>query len=375
MTELTIETRDFVGKRLETEALIDSLPPLAQAGLKQFSLERMTGYGVDYADAIELRARIIGGADWQEAAGALAEGLLGLITPASPAPTRADILLRASAVLRMGQMMMIDNSPERSALFCHAAGLYQQAAECGLNRERVTIVGPNGTLVGWVIRSTASQSVGSAIVFGGVEGWAMDFDSMGDALAARGIDVLMLDCPGQGETRFAHDHYLTAGWLGDLTAVVDFIAGRFDGQPIGVVGNSMGGSLAMTVAGADTRIAACCNNGGVIKPSMGRVVGGAFFAKMVAFCGTNDEDKATEIWDSVAPLEAPANPGYPLLVIQGGMDPLVPTEHAQMLMQMAPTQDKRMVLFSDGNHCIYNHLRDRDNLVADWMFEKLGAAG
>ena len=70
-----------------------------------------------------------------------------------------------------------------------------------------------------------------------------------------------------------------------------------------------------------------------------------------------------------------AGSGYPLLVIQGGMDPLVPTEHAQMLMQMAPTQDKRMVLFSDGNHCIYNHLRDRDNLVADWMFEKLGAAG
>lgn len=129
MTDLIIETRDFAGKRLETDALIDSLPSLAQAGLRQFSLERMIGYGLDYADAIELRARIIDGADWKEAAVALADGLIGLITPASPAPTRAGILLRASAVLRMGQMMMIENSPERSALFCHAAGLYEQARQ------------------------------------------------------------------------------------------------------------------------------------------------------------------------------------------------------------------------------------------------------
>jgi pimeloyl-ACP methyl ester carboxylesterase len=136
----------------------------------------------------------------------------------------------------------------------------------------------------------------------------------------------------------------------------------------------MGGSLAMNVAGTDKRIAACCNNGGVIKPSMGRTVGGAFFAKMVAFCGAVDEDQATSIWESVTPLEASGNRGYPLLVIQGGRDILVPTAHGQMLLDMAPTQDKRMVLFSDGDHCIYNHRSDRDNLVADWMLERLSAA-
>jgi hypothetical protein len=33
-----------------------------------------------------------------------------------------------------------------------------------------------------------------------------------------------------------------------------------------------------------------------------------------------------------------------------------------------------MVVFSDGDHCIYNHRSDRDNLVADWMRERLSAA-
>jgi alpha-beta hydrolase superfamily lysophospholipase len=374
MIDLPIEIRQFSGKRLETEAAFEGLAPISQAGLKQFSLERMMGYGVDYADAIELRARIIDGVEWKQAAISIAEDLLALAPPTAPVPSRISACHRAAALLRMGQMMMLENTQERAALYARSADLYQHASELGLNRERLVIDGPGGRLAGWWIKATIAPAVGSAIAFGGVEGWAMDFDSMGDALAARGVDTLMLDCPGQGETRFAHDHYLTPGWLGDLAAVIDFLSAHAPDRPIGIVGNSMGGSLAMTVAGADKRIAACCNNGGVIKPSLGRSVGNAFFAKMVAFCGAVDEDQATAIWENVTPLDAPGNPGYPLLVIQGGRDPLVPTEHAQMLLQMAPTQDKRMVVFSDGDHCIYNHRSDRDNLVADWMRERLSAA-
>lgn len=369
-----IETRQFTGKRIESEATLEGLSAISQAGLNQFSLERMTGYGVDYADAIELRARIVDGADWKEAAEGLAQEVLDLIAPTTPAPTQRNQLCRASALLRMGQMMLLSDTEERVGIYKRAAQLYERAIAFGSNRERITIDGPFGPMAGWLIPSTAVPAIGSCIVFGGVEGWAMDFDTMGEALAARGIEALMLDCPGQGETRFAHGHYLNANWQRSLEAVIDYLEVRLPNNPIGIIGNSMGGSLAMTVAGADPRIAACCNNGGVIKPSMGRMVGGAFFAKMVAFCGTDDEDAAEAIWDSVTPLHAPANPDYPLLVVQGGHDPLVPTDHAQTLLQMAPTRNKRMVLFSDGNHCIYNHLADRDNLIADWMLEQLSTS-
>jgi esterase/lipase len=366
---LEVETRQFTGKRAESEAALEGLSPISRAGLAQFSLERMTGYGVDYADAIELRARIIDGADWKEAGITLADEVLALAPQDASTASRINCLHRASALLRMSQMMMLDNSVERAEIFNRAAALYASAAALGLNRKRVVIEGPGGPLVGWLIGSTAQHSIGSAIIFGGIEGWAMDFDSMGDALAERGIDALMLDCPGQGETRFAHGHYLSTSWQDNISGVVDFLQAREPDRPIGIVGNSMGGSFAMSFAGADKRIVACCNNGGVMKPSMGRFVGGTFLAKMVAFCGTNDENLAIAIWDSVLPLQAEENPDYQLLVVQGGEDPLVPNEHAQVLLQMAPTRNKRMVLFSDGNHCIYNHRRDRDNLIADWMLD------
>lgn len=369
-----VETRQFVGKRIENEAAIEGLSPISQAGLAQFSLERMTGYGVDYADAIELRARIQDGADWKEAGIALADEVLALAPEDASKASRINCLHRASALLRMSQMMMLDNSAERAEVFSRAATLYASAAALGLNRKRVIVDGPGGPLVGWLIRSTTLQSTGSAIIFGGMEGWAMDFDTMGDAMAARGIDALMLDCPGQGETRFAFGHYFAADWQRDLGAVIDFLEAQSSGRPVGIVGNSMGGSLAMTIAGSEPRIAACCNNGGALKPSMGRMAGGAFFAKMVAFCGIEDADAVTAIWDTVTPTEASGNAGYPLLVVQGGKDPLITDDHAAMLFNMAPTSDKKMVRFSDGDHCIYNHRQDRDNLVADWMSARLTAA-
>src|ERR1700738_1125839 len=118
----------------------------------------------------------------------------------------------------------------------------------------------------------------------------------------------------------------------------------------------------------------CCCNGGVIKPTLARGKT-TFFAKMIAACGTNDEEEALAAWgavDPIAPTIAPrSGNGYPLLIVQGGKDPMIPTAASEMLLGAAPTDDKEMVVFSDGDHCIYNHRDDRDALIADWARSRL----
>jgi len=42
-----------------------------------------------------------------------------------------------------------------------------------------------------------------------------------------------------------------------------------------------------------------------------------------------------------------------------------------MLLAAAPTDEKEMVVFSDGDHCIYNHREDRDALITDWVRSRL----
>ncbi|WP_210587701.1 alpha/beta hydrolase [Streptomyces sp. GESEQ-35] len=368
-----VVTLDFVGRRAETEEVTSRLSAESQAALRQFPLERMTGYGVDYADAVELRAHVIEGQDWRSAATELADVCLRRVEGApgdTGRPTRIGHLRRASALLRMSQMMMLSDTPERRAIFVRAAELYAQAAEPSGDRERVTVETDHGPLVAWLVPADGT-AVGSAVVIGGVEGWAMDFDSLGEALAARGIDTLLLDGPGQGETRLTHEHYLTAQWRDAYGRAVDFLDERSPGRPIGFIGNSMGGSVAMAVAAQDPRIRACVDNGGIHAPWLVPPTMGTFFSKMVAACGTDDEDRAVDVWKTVTPLADGPNTGYPLLVVQGGEDPMVSMDLAQILLQGAPTDDKHMVVFSDGNHCVYNHKHDRDALIADWMTARL----
>ncbi|WP_242676255.1 alpha/beta hydrolase [Streptosporangium minutum] len=365
-------TREFAARRAESDDVVSTLSIESQAALRQFSIERTVGYGVDYADAVELRARVLDGQDWRSAATALADACLHRVHVAphvAGGPTRIAYLRRASALLRMSQMMMLSDTAERRAIFAKAAELYAHAAELARDRERVRIATEQGVLAGWLI--PAVGAVASAVVIGGVEGWAMDFDSIGEALAARGIDALMLDAPGQGETRLRHGHHLSPHWRQAYGRAIDFLDESAPGRPIGIIGNSMGGSFAMAVAVDDRRIGACCDNGGIIAPWMVPPSIGTFFSKMVAFCGTEDAGQAVESWKSVTPAADGPNAGYPLLIVQGGADPLVSMELAEALLHQAPTGDKQMVVFSDGQHCVYNHQHDRDALIADWLRARL----
>jgi alpha-beta hydrolase superfamily lysophospholipase len=366
-----VALRQFLGRRTESEEVIARLSAESQAALRQFSFERLLGYGVAYADVVELRARVLEGEAWEAAATAVAEIVLKQANAASTVPaqtTRILYLRRASALLRMSQMMMLTNTPERREIFARAATIYGEAAKLLSDRQRILIETDSRPLAGWLVPARG-VAVASAIVIGGVEGWAMDFDSLGEALAARGIDALLLDGPGQGESRFHHNHYLSVHWSDAYRSAVDFLQRRGAGQRIAFIGNSIGGSFAMAMASIDKRVSACCCNGGVIKPTLaqGKTT---FFAKMVAACGTDNEEEALAAWRTVDPI-APAGRRYPLLIVHGGKDPMIPTAASEMLLAAASTDDKEMVVFSDGDHCIYNHRDDRDALIADWVRSRL----
>lgn len=369
----SVETREFLGRKVETDEDLDALSIESQAALRQFSFERTLAYGVEYSDVVELRARVVGGQAWQAAASELAEVSLAHADRAAglaTGRTRAAYLRRASALLRISQVMMLSDTDERRGIYARATALYAEAATITADREPFSIKTDEGALAGWHLPAEP-DAVGAVIVVGGVEGYAMDFAVMGEALAARGVDAYLLDGPGQGESRFTNNVYLTPGWLAAFHQVVDDIEARAPGLPIGVVGNSMGGAFAMALAAAEPRIAACCDNGGIATPWLVPPSVGTFFTKMMTFCASEDPEETAAIWSSVNPTAAGPNSGYPLLVVHGGRDPLVSDALVEMVHDMVPTDDREMVVFTDGDHCIYNHREDRDLLIADWMRERL----
>jgi alpha-beta hydrolase superfamily lysophospholipase len=357
-----IERHSFRRRPSALPADIDQLSPESQAALRQFGPERLVAYGLAREDADELLSRVAQGDEWRAAAcelgGRLPESGLGL----APA-TAAGQLFRKAALARASQLMMIEDTAERRGIFAGAAALYASAGAIAGNRVRLVLRGAGGmTLAGW--RFAAARPVAAAIVWGGVEGWAMDFAAMGEALAARGITAYLIDGPGQGETRLAHGLYLGPDWQAHWRAVVDQVEAETHGLPLAMVGNSMGGCLTMNYAPHDPRIRAVCSNGGPLRPPplMGDLP--SKLRKFVVFCGEAD---AGAVWGALDSGREMARSSQPLLILHGGADPLVTEAEVLEIAALAGTEDVRLVVYSDGDHCIYNHPADKHDLIAEWI--------
>lgn len=362
-----VRVRRYEPRQRTTAESLDHLAPDSKGALTAYSLERVMGYGVDYADAVEFRAMVLAGQGWKDAALVLADRCVGYAR--STRATEVTYLRRAAALLRISQTMMFTDTEERAEIYARATQFYLRAGELDGHYEHLVIETPDGPICGW-LHSAGADARGSAIVLGGVEGWAQDFSTIGDALAARGIDAVMLDAPGQGETRFAHQHYLSTSWRSALGAVLDHLQGREPDQPIGIVGNSMGGSLAMAMANADPRIVACVNSSGPFAPWLAPQES-PVFKKMMTMANAHSTEQTVEIFSTVTPVTPGVNSSYGLLLLQGQEDPQINDDIAALCWDQSPTQDKEMVKFSDGDHCIYRHISDRDIVMADWLSDRL----
>jgi pimeloyl-ACP methyl ester carboxylesterase len=345
----------------------------SEAALRQFSNERLMGYGVTHADAMELRGRVQAGEEWKVVAVDLANACLWppeVSCSATSAATKVNRLFRASALMRMSQMMMLSDSEERRQKFARAAGYYLQASELKGDRQKTLIETGNGPLIGWTFPVRDQKLLGTAIVIGGVEGWAMDFSALGVALARRGVEALVLDGPGQGESRMTYGHYLTRSWARSYRDVIEFLLRKTGNLPLAFIGNSMGGSLAVHLAARDARISVCCDNGGPAKVHL-PAANKTFASKMVAHCGLVPEQQAADIWFTANPLGGDAILRSPFLLVHGGLDPLVSSDDAQEIFKWVASTDKTMVVYSDGDHCVYNHSDDKLNLIGDWVADRL----
>jgi esterase/lipase len=64
----------------------------------------------------------------------------------------------------------------------------------------------------------------------------------------------------------------------------------------------------------------------------------------------------------------------PLLVLHGGADLVFLPENARRIYTGASTQDKTMLHWDDGDHCLYNHAHEKHCIVSDWFQDRLAAS-
>jgi alpha-beta hydrolase superfamily lysophospholipase len=342
--------------------------------LKAYTVQRLVGYGMDLGDASLLRSLVEAGADWREASTAVAERAHALVrspvSVLSPA-TRRQSLRRASAALRIAQVLDESDTDLRRENYCRATELFEMSIEDDERYSRVWVPHPDGELAGWLVHPDNPGGSGTVVIFGGLEGWADACHGPAQALIERGLVALILDGPGQGITRMVNRHYLDEEFIGTYEAVISYVLeNQRKPMPVGIWGNSEGGTIAVHVAARDNRISACCNNGGgpTLRKRLAQDPGA--FSKMKAMCGSDDED-CWRIVDSLELDAAQLNIPCPVLIVHGNQDVKVEDDDMFRLVDRVESPAKKFLMFEDGHHCIHNHQAQLHALVADWFVEEL----
>jgi dipeptidyl aminopeptidase/acylaminoacyl peptidase len=144
------------------------------------------------------------------------------------------------------------------------------------------------------------------------------------------------------------------------------VLGRF-----GIWGNSFGGCLAAQAAIADERFAACCVNGGASRPLEFPEKYPRFFAKVEAMIGAPGIDGAKAVLDAIDVTSSLEQLRAPLLQLHSIPDQVFSLANARQIHDRANSSDKTLLVWNDGDHCIYNHAAERNCTVADWFCERL----
>jgi 2,6-dihydroxypseudooxynicotine hydrolase len=193
----------------------------------------------------------------------------------------------------------------------------------------------------------------------------------GDDFLRRGMAVLAMDGPGQGELEF--DHPMRFDYEVPLGRVFDYLAERrdLDASRIGAMGVSFGGYYALRAAACDGRLR------GVIALATGyRFVD--YFDRvpsltrqaLVHRLHARDEAEARtrlERFDLHGVVERIS---CPALLIMGRKDRLFPAEAAEEMARDAGGK-AALLMYEDGNHVCNNIPYKYRPRQADWMMQQL----
>lgn len=209
------------------------------------------------------------------------------------------------------------------------------------------------------------------ILVPGLDSVKEELHCYGDDFLRRGMAVLAIDGPGQGEMEFTHP--MRHDYQVPVRYAIDYLEGRgdVDATRVGLMGVSFGGQYAVRAAAFEPRLRAVIENCGPYDQSL-TFAGRPRISRetMIYRLKAADEAQALEKLRSFTLRGVAERVRCPLLVIQGRRDRLVPAEQGERIAAEAGPRAE-IWMFEDGNHVCNNIPLQHRPQQADWMASQL----
>jgi len=335
---------------------------------------RFVSNGVLLADFEEVTAGIESWEDWCRAwcaRAAVHESLGREALREGCRLTAGEHLVRAAIYYHFAKFVFVHDQKQMRDAHRKAVDCYQDALPfLRPPGERVDIPFDKASLTG-ILRKPGSHCP-VLIMAPGLDSTKEELHAYEEPFLARGIAVLAIDGPGQGEAEY--EIPICGDYERAARAVCDWIGQRadLDASRIGMWGVSLGGYYAPRAAAYEKRIKACIALSGPFEwdriwEGLPELTREAFRVRSHAA----DEKKARENAKTLSMKDAARNITCPTFIVGGRQDRLVPAAHAEQLAKSV-SGPVELLIVEDGGHNANNRPYRYRSRTADWLAAQFG---
>lgn len=337
---------------------------------------RLIGNGIDHIDYARLIQAVDEGENWIEVCERLGDEAADMAEKNMPNGnklTARTFYLNATALYRIGQYTIVPDIPKKIDMYRKLIDCYGKAAKLfDPPIEKVEIPFRGNRMTGWLrLPKGANNDCPAVVSVGGADGWREEHQNYSNFFVERGLAYLMIDGPGQGETRLFNKAYMPIDVEKAFTAAIDYL---YDddrvGKNIGIAGWSFGGYLVARTATFSKNLKACCVVGGSYDPTEIFNNLPHFIHVFQALLG-KDEAETRKMLAYFNLKGICKNISCPLMIIHGKPDFIFSADSVQKIYDEASSVDKQIKIWDDGEHCVTNHLTEVICLISDWFADRL----
>jgi dienelactone hydrolase len=312
------------------------------------------------------------------------ERMAGAAEAAGHMVTARDNFYTASILYGGAQWPIFENSPTNERLSDKKVECYTKYAEHSDHEvERVEIPFGGASLPAWFHTPwrSAGERLPCVLVVDGMDGFKEGMVSLhADRFLSRGLAVLAVDGPGQGECTTRAIHVTGTNWFDAGRAMFAWLEGRpdVDQERIVIYGVSFGSCWATQLAASADRAIGCavalvCHEPGC--HTIFETASPTFKLRFMYMAGYEDEDEFDRIVATFSLRGVGPRIRCPYLVVAGERDELSPIEHTYRLLAEMDTP-RELLVYEGEKHGLSatpsSFLGPSWNdHVADWIHDRV----